>query len=67
MLCPKQYFRSQKGIDFNLNKGGCLNCPIPKIPGVTCNVPIIQTNGDTVYQTKDCDKEEQKVTFGKLT
>ena len=44
---------------------GC--CPTPRKPSDTSNGPIIPKNGDAVYQTKICDKEEQKFTFGKLT
>ena len=42
-------------------------CPTPRKPGDTFNGPIIPQNGYTVYQTINCDKEEQKFTFGKLT
>ena len=42
-------------------------CPTPRKPRDTSNEPIIPKNGDAVYQTKICDKEEQKFTFGKLT
>ena len=41
-------------------------CPTPRAPGVTSNGPIIPQNGDTVYQTTNCNKEEQRFTFGKL-
>ena len=42
-------------------------CATPRIPGNTSIGPIIPQNGDTVYGTTDCDKEEQIFTFGKLT
>ena len=41
-------------------------CPTPRKPGVTSSEAIIPQNGDTVYQNKNCDKEEQKFTFGKI-
>ena len=41
-------------------------CPTPRAPGVTSSGAIIPQNGDTVYQNTNCDKEEQKFTFGKL-
>ena len=46
-----------------LNKG---YCPTPRAPADTSNGSIIPQNGDTVYQNTNCDKEEQKFTFGKL-
>ena len=42
-------------------------CPTPRRPGNTSNGSIIPQNGDTLYQNTNCDKEEQKFTFGKLT
>ena len=41
-------------------------CPTPRTPSDTSSGAIIPQNGDTVYQTTNCDKEEQKFTFGKL-
>ena len=41
-------------------------CPTPRKPDVTSTGAIIPQNGDTVYQNTNCDKEEQKFTFGKL-
>ena len=41
-------------------------CPTPRVPGDTSSGAIIPQNGDTVYQNTNCDKEEQKFTFGKL-
>ena len=60
-----------KAFALNQTKAGALKlingyCPTPRAPGITSNGPIIPKNGDTVYQTTKCDKEEQKFTFGKL-
>ena len=41
-------------------------CPTPRVPGDTSSGAIIPQNGDTVYQNTNCNKEEQKFTFGKL-
>ena len=41
-------------------------CPTPRVPGDTSSGAIIPQNRDTVYQNSNCDKEEQKFTFGKL-
>ena len=41
-------------------------CPTPRKPSDTSSAAIIPQNGDTVYQNTNCDKEEQKFTFGKL-
>ena len=41
-------------------------CPTPRKPRDTSSAAIIPQNGDTVYQNTNCDKEEQKFTFGKL-
>ena len=41
-------------------------CPTPRKPSDTSYGAIIPQNGDTVYQNTNCDKEEQKFTFGKL-
>ena len=41
-------------------------CPTPRAPADTSTAAIIPQNGDTVYQNTNCDKEEQKFTFGKL-
>ena len=41
-------------------------CPTPREPSDTSSGAIIPQNGDTVYQNTNCDKEEQKFTFGKL-
>ena len=39
-------------------------CPSPTKPK---DPPSEPKNGNTVYQTKDCNREEQKFIFGKLT
>ena len=41
-------------------------CPTPRAPSDTSSGAIIPQNEDTVYQNKNCDKEEQKFTFGKI-
>ena len=41
-------------------------CPTPRKPSDTSYGAIIPQNGDTVYQNTNCDKDEQKFTFGKL-
>ena len=42
-------------------------CPTPVKPGTNPKRPFIPQNGDEVYQTTSCDKEDQKFIFGKLT
>ena len=54
--------QTEKG-SLKLKKG---YCPTPRVPGDTSSGAIIPQNGDTVYQNTNCDKEEQKFTFGKL-
>ena len=41
-------------------------CPTPRVHGDNSSGAIIPQNGDTVYQNTNCDKAEQKFTFGKL-
>ena len=63
-------FIYSKQFSLKQTKAGALKlhngyCATPRLPGNASTIPTIQRNGDTVYNTKDCDKEEQKFIFGK--
>ena len=68
---PPESFIYKADFSLKQTKAGALKlqigyCPTPRVPGVTSSGAIIPQNGDTVYQNTNCDKEEQKFTFGKL-
>ena len=42
-------------------------CPTPVKPATNPKRPFIPQNGDEVYQTTSCDKEDQTFIFGELT